>query len=179
MLNNSYTSFHPATSISLRSVWDFLVKGQGPLSSVGVDAMGFIHSDLPNDSDPAWPDIQLMFMSSWMLADYWTLIWRTFGLDGDTMWSGYYRHLYNISSIHAVTILPIILSPSPRAYLSSAPSPPRLPPRLPCPLRTIVAALQPRCYLMWHGVYRGPSRARRSWRHGRSAGRSSARKRVA
>ena len=116
MLNNSHTSFHPATSISLRSVWDFLVRGQGPLTSVGVDAMGFIHSGL--NSDPAWPDIQLMFMSSWMLADYWTLIWRTFGLDGDTMWSGYYRHLYNISSIHAVTILPIILRPRSRGYVT-------------------------------------------------------------
>ena len=118
MLNNSFTSFHPATSISLRSVWDFLVRGEGPLTSVGVDAMGFIHSGRPGDSDPAWPDIQLMFMSSWMLADYWTLIWRTFGLDGDTMWSGYYRHLYNISSIHAVTILPIILRPMSRGYVT-------------------------------------------------------------
>ena len=114
MMNNSHTSFHPATSISLRSMWDFLVRGEGPLTSVGVDAMGFIHSEHPGDTDPAWPDVQLMFMSSWMLADYWTLIWRTFGLDGDMMWSRYYQHLYNPNSIHGVTILPILLRPKSR-----------------------------------------------------------------
>ena len=34
------------------------------------------------------PDYQLLFMSSWLLGDYWTLVWKTFGLDGPKAWEG-------------------------------------------------------------------------------------------
>ena len=34
------------------------------------------------------PDYQLLFMSSWLLGDYWTFVWKTFGLDGPKAWEG-------------------------------------------------------------------------------------------
>ena len=36
----------------------------------------------------ARPDYQLLFMSSWLLGDYWTFVWKTFGLDGPKAWEG-------------------------------------------------------------------------------------------
>ena len=83
------------------------------------------------------PDYQLLFMSSWLLGDYWTFVWKTFGLDGPKAWEGrsshkrdcietplghirivffkgYYRHLYSPASLHAVSILPILLRPRSR-----------------------------------------------------------------
>ena len=116
MLNNSYTSFHPATSLGLWSVLEWLTSGGGALATNGVDAMAFIHSSLSKDN--SWPDVQLLFMSSWLLADYWTFIWKTFGLDGDKMWSGYYQHLYNHNSIHAASILPVVLRPKSRGEVT-------------------------------------------------------------
>ena len=147
LLNNSYTSFHPATSISLRSIYQYLVEGVGPLTTVGVDAMGFIHSD--KSSDPSWPDVQLLFMSSWMLADYWTFIWKTFGLNGTQMWDSYYKYLYSPNSIHGVSILPIILRPKSRGEVKLQSSNPWLAPKInpnylnnPDDLETLVSGIE-------------------------------------
>ena len=38
------------------------------------------------------PDYQLLFMSSWLLGDYWTFVWKTFGLDGPKAWEGRSSH---------------------------------------------------------------------------------------
>jgi hypothetical protein len=35
------------------------------------------------NGDTAHPDLQLHFISSSLMADFWTFFWRTFGLDGD------------------------------------------------------------------------------------------------
>jgi len=126
MLNNSFTSFHPATSLGLSSLYDFLLNGKGALTAVGVDVMAFTHSYLSQDC--TYPDAQLLFMSSWMLADYWTLIWKTFGLDGVKMWDGYYKHLYSPNNIHAVSILPILLRPKSRGEVKLKSSDPWAPP---------------------------------------------------
>ena len=142
----------------------------GPLSTVGVDAMAFLHSDtqeqskvkaMPNQKSSEMekedaeeqielhgktevdggndgrPDYQLLFMSSWLLGDYWTFVWRTFGLDGPKAWEGssqifstiqvtetcncigYYRHLYSPTSLHAVSILPILLRPRSRGSVGT------------------------------------------------------------
>ena len=112
LLNNSHTSFHPATSVDMSSLLEYWVSGGGVMSTNGVDVMGFIHSSLSSDS--SWPDAQLLFMSSWMLADYWTFIWKTFGLDGEKMWNEYYKNLYTPSQIHAASILPVLLRPRSR-----------------------------------------------------------------
>ena len=127
---------------------EFFVRGRGPLASVGVDLMAFLHSgvagregeeerELSQEERPeklekgkdackliddaeakarcadkleiegegtvekteaetpeaeagkaeVRPDYQLLFMSSWLLADYWTLVYRTFGLDMQA-WEG-------------------------------------------------------------------------------------------
>ena len=125
ILNNSHTSFHPSSSVGVRSVPDLLLHGTGVLTSGGVDAMGFIHSGLSGEKNVTdSPDIQLLFMSSWILADYWTFIWKTFNLDGARMWDGYYQHLYNPNSTHAVSILPIILRPKSRGEVRLASSNP-------------------------------------------------------
>jgi len=145
LLNNSHTSFHPATSLGLGAVWDYLVHGAGPLTSVGVDAMGFIQSQESAEAE-ARPDTQLLFMSSWLLADYWSLVWRTFGLDGERLWAGYYRHLYTPRSLHAVSILPVLLRPRSRGEVSLRSADPWAPPRVdprylshPADLATLVA----------------------------------------
>merc|ERR550519_1783234 len=88
--------------------------------------MAFLHSGLqPGDQRP---DYQLLFMSSWILADYWTLIWRTFGLDGPRLWEGYFRHLYYPKSLHGVSILPIILRPKSRGEVRLSSASPWAPP---------------------------------------------------
>ena len=90
----------------------------GPLSTVGVDAMAFLHSktqvDNPSfevDEEPGQlhgrldkaedgrPDYQLLFMSSWLLGDYWTLVWKTFGLDGPKAWEGCSETFTNFSIV--------------------------------------------------------------------------------
>ena len=84
----------------------------GPLSTVGVDAMAFLNSKTQEDQskvrrkkevdeepdeqldgkteegEDGRPDYQLLFMSSWLLGDYWTFVWKTFGLDGPKAWEG-------------------------------------------------------------------------------------------
>ena len=125
MLNNSHSSFHPATSVTFQSLIDFVLSGAGVLTSGGVDAMGFIHSGLSQENnDTSSPDIQLLFMSSWIMADYWTFIWRTFNLDGKKMWDSYYQHLYTPNSTHAASILPILLRPKSRGQVRLASSNP-------------------------------------------------------
>ena len=147
MLNNSHTSFHPATSISLGSVLEFLQHGRGVLTTGGVDALGFIHSGAETDSEN--PDIQLLFMSSWIMADYWTFIWKTFNLEGERLWEGYFRHLYTPSSTHAVSILPVLLHPKSRGEVRLASSNPWVAPLInpgyltdPADLETLVAGIE-------------------------------------
>ena len=88
----------------------YLARGLGPLSTVGVDAMAFLHTrsrerskskqsdiDLEEKEDERpsvddRPDYQLLFMSSWLLGDYWTFVWKTFGLDGPKAWEGRSSH---------------------------------------------------------------------------------------
>ena len=85
----------------------------GPLSTVGVDAMAFLnsktqeeqskvkrkkevdeeadeqlHERTEEEEEDGRPDYQLLFMSSWLLGDYWTFVWKTFGLDGPKAWEG-------------------------------------------------------------------------------------------
>ena len=107
---NKPISFDPSRFLSVKTLYDFMFSGEGPATTVGVDAMAFLHSGLAKKSEDR-PDIQLLFMSSWILADYWTFIWRTFGLDGDRLWDGYFQQLYYPKNMNAVSILPIILRP--------------------------------------------------------------------
>ena len=97
-------------------LFKYLANGVGPLSTVGVDAMAFLHSNTQEqkkvdkqnfeekvDEEPRQlhgspeedgrPDYQLLFMSSWLLGDYWTFVWKTFGLDGPKAWEGSSRAL--------------------------------------------------------------------------------------
>ena len=41
-----------------------------------------------DEEEDGRPDYQLLFMSSWLLGDYWTFVWKTFGLDGPKAWEG-------------------------------------------------------------------------------------------
>jgi len=118
---NKPISFDPSRFLTFRTLYDFMLSSAGQATTVGVDAMGFLHSGLAGQT-AAWPDIQLMFMSSWVLADYWTFIWKTFGLEGDRLWEGYFKKLYHPKNMNAVSILPIILRPKSRGEvkLSSA-----------------------------------------------------------
>ena len=147
MLNNTRTSFHPATSVSLGSVLELLQHGKGVLTTGGVDAMGFIHSGAQKETER--PDIQLLFMSSWIMADYWTFIWKTFNLDGERLWDGYFKHLYTPNSTHAVSILPVLLRPKSRGEVRLASSNPWVAPLInpgyltdPADLETLVAGIE-------------------------------------
>jgi hypothetical protein len=42
---------------------------------------GFLNSK--GNSDTSFPNLQLHFISSSLMADFWTFFWQTFGLDGD------------------------------------------------------------------------------------------------
>ena len=97
-------------------MFKYLADGVGPLSTVGVDFMAFLHSKTQEQSkvdkqsfeeeepesehlhgrpeeEDGRPDYQLLFMSSWLLGDYWTLVWKTFGLDGPKAWEGSSQNL--------------------------------------------------------------------------------------
>ena len=148
MLNNTRTSFHPATSLGLGSVLELLQHGRGVLTTGGVDAMGFIHSGTEGQTETETPDIQLLFMSSWIMADYWTFIWKTFNLDGERLWEGYFKHLYSPNSTHAVSILPVVLRPKSRGEVRLASSNPWTAPLInpgyltdPADLETLVAGI--------------------------------------
>ena len=43
------------------------------------------------EEEDSRPDYQLLFMSSWLLGDYWTFVWKTFGLDGPKAWEGSFQ----------------------------------------------------------------------------------------
>ena len=47
-----------------------------------------LHERTEEEEKDGRPDYQLLFMSSWLLGDYWTFVWKTFGLDGPKAWEG-------------------------------------------------------------------------------------------
>jgi len=56
----------------------------------GADEKTEVEAETPEaekEKTEVRPDYQLLFMSSWLLADYWTLVYRTFGLDMQA-WEG-------------------------------------------------------------------------------------------
>ena len=59
------------------------------------------------------PDIQLIFISSTLTADFYTSLYKTFGLK-NTIWEDYFKKFYFPRNQYAVNILPIILRPKSR-----------------------------------------------------------------
>jgi len=112
---------------------DLLISGSGSATSVGVDVLAFIESQLRLDKSSHFhntPDFQLMFMTSWILADYWTFIWKSFGLDGDRLWENYFKDLYFPKNMDAVSILPLVLRPKSRGEITLSSSNPWAPPNI-------------------------------------------------
>ena len=112
---NESLSFDPSQLLNFATVGDYFFHGRGPLTSTfACDIMGFLNSAQNTFTDN--PDIQLIFISSTLTADFYTALYKTFGLK-NTIWEDYFKKFYFPKNQYAVNILPIILRPKSRGVV--------------------------------------------------------------
>ncbi|KAF5286192.1 hypothetical protein FQA39_LY16362 [Lamprigera yunnana] len=123
---NETVSYSPVSLLTMPVVMEWLVNGQGPLTSLGgVDGIGYIRTNISKDVSD-FPDIELIFIGGSFHSDYGLSNYKSMNVRKDiydTIWKP-------IEDTHAWSILPMLLHPKSIGYLKLRSKDPFDPPML-------------------------------------------------
>ncbi|XP_063618367.1 ecdysone oxidase-like [Cydia splendana] len=112
LLFNSSLRVNALNVLNLMNVYEYFINGQGPFTSPGCEAVGFLSTEGEKESD-----LQFMVLPVGIASDGGSHLMKLLGLK-DEVWDSYFTKLFDK---HTATILPIVLHPKSKGkvYINS------------------------------------------------------------
>ncbi|XP_061713552.1 oxygen-dependent choline dehydrogenase-like [Cydia pomonella] len=105
--------------LNLMNVYEYFMNGQGPFTSPGCEAVGFLSTKGEKE-----PDLQFMVLPVGIVSDGGSHLMKLLGLK-DKVWDSYFTKLFDK---HTATILPIVLHPKSKGKVYINSRDPNIPP---------------------------------------------------
>lgn len=112
---NQTLGLEPWHTYSPQQFFDYFVNGNGPLTTIGCEALGFMRTHLqPNDGNSSAPDLGFMVLPMGTTVDAGVYLRRVTNIN-ERSWQQYFKPLISQTT---VSILPIVLHPQSRGTIT-------------------------------------------------------------
>ncbi|XP_047995233.1 glucose dehydrogenase [FAD, quinone]-like [Leguminivora glycinivorella] len=121
LLFNTSLRVNALNVLNLMNVYEYFINGQGPFTSPGCEAVGFLSTKGGKE-----PDLQFMVLPVGIASDGGSHLMKLLGLY-DEVWDSYFAKLFDK---HTATILPIVLHPKSKGKVYINSRDPNAPPQI-------------------------------------------------